>query len=73
MTFTMTFNDGDFLEQIENIKRDESLCLITNKEKAFISKENTASQILTKKTVMKSLSMRSHSKHLISRQNQTAQ
>lgn len=39
MTFTMTFNDGDFLEQIENIKRDESLCLITNKEKAFISKE----------------------------------
>lgn len=23
MTFTMTFNDGDFLEQIENIKRDE--------------------------------------------------
>ena len=39
MTFTMTFNDGDFLEQIENIKRDESLCLITNKEKAFISKK----------------------------------
>lgn len=39
MTFTMTFNDGDFLEHIENIKRDESLCLITNKEKAFISKE----------------------------------
>lgn len=42
MTFTMTFNDGDFLEQIENIKRDESLCLITNKEKAFISKEKEA-------------------------------
>ncbi len=39
MTFTMTFNDGDFLEQIENIKRDESFCLIANKEKAFISKE----------------------------------
>ena len=39
MSFTMTFNDGDFLEQIENIKRDESFCLITNKEKAFISKK----------------------------------
>ncbi len=39
MTFTMTFNEDDFLEQIDNIKRDESVCLIANKEKAFISKE----------------------------------
>ena len=50
-----------------NVQTEQSVLKLLSRSEA------TASQILTKKTAMKSLSMRSHSKHLISRQNQTAQ